>query len=377
MGIDFVFRMCLGPKHGNKVAAGGGNNDSAISSSRKIAYATTSFVLGAWAFYKVNSISGPAFEPIVEACTNPDYTSVEEFVSKSGYHAYEPMVGLKVFNFMVCLITQFLLELRQTYPAGMLTWLGVVLVGMPAGTLMTIEAGRAGGARGPIRYPIILGLLYQLFGISVMFPLLWVPSYVYGRGSGPISNYRVAATIPLNIPGILLTVAVFSLDTDSYLWTLCAGILGGPLIAMSPAVLWNDVPPPSTNTEIVQKSVTSVQHVFRFMTLVGVIGWYISLSIVYNSYSKMEGPASSIAGNLWSDVWVKANASVAFMTIDTGVLYVGVLLCIAFQDATKALRTIMLTPVMGPAAASWVLAELEETRYEESSSLEKTKIKET
>jgi hypothetical protein len=38
---------------------------------RRQCYAITSAALGAWAFYKVNSISGPAFEPILKACTDP------------------------------------------------------------------------------------------------------------------------------------------------------------------------------------------------------------------------------------------------------------------------------------------------------------------
>jgi hypothetical protein len=38
---------------------------------RRLCYAIASSALGAWAFYKVNSISGPAFEPILKACTDP------------------------------------------------------------------------------------------------------------------------------------------------------------------------------------------------------------------------------------------------------------------------------------------------------------------
>ena len=51
--------------------------------TRQVIYAITSFALGAWAFVKVNQISGPAFEPILAACTNPDI-SVDEFAEKTG-----------------------------------------------------------------------------------------------------------------------------------------------------------------------------------------------------------------------------------------------------------------------------------------------------
>eukprot|EP00816_Leptocylindrus_hargravesii_P012609 CAMPEP_0196819856 /NCGR_PEP_ID=MMETSP1362-20130617/72574_1 /TAXON_ID=163516 /ORGANISM="Leptocylindrus danicus, Strain CCMP1856" /LENGTH=323 /DNA_ID=CAMNT_0042198499 /DNA_START=118 /DNA_END=1086 /DNA_ORIENTATION=+ len=316
--------------------------------SRQAGFALTSFLLGAWAFYKVNSVSGPAFEPIIAACSNPDYKeSMEDFVSKTGYHAYEPLVGLKVFEILVCLITQFLLELRDTYPAGVLTWTGVILAAQPAGVLGIVEAGR-NGARGYIRYSVLHGLLAQLFGISVMFPLLWVPAYVLGRGSGPISTPRATAIIPMILPGTILTVAVFSLNTDSYGWTICAGMLGGPIIAMSPVFMWTDKPPTAATVtkEVVHGSISSVQKAYTIVTILGTIVWIIAVYFVYDAYGS-AGSFGAIIVKLWSDVWVDANASVAFMTIDTIVLYIAVLLAIAYQNFEKVAKALVLTPFMG------------------------------
>lgn len=132
-------------------------------SARQLFFAGTSFILGVWAFIKVNSISGPAFEPILAACTNPDI-SAEDFATKTGYHSYEPKLGLGAFNVLVCLITQFLLELRETPPAGFLVWGGVIVVSLPVGLANSIAPGRK-GARGPINYPTVFGLLFQLLGI--------------------------------------------------------------------------------------------------------------------------------------------------------------------------------------------------------------------
>ena len=166
---------------------------SSANKTRQICYALTSFALGAWAFYKVNAISGPAFEPILGACTNPDFTSATEFAKKTGYHLYEPKLGLGLgaFNVLVCLITQFLLELRETYPAGLLTWGGVIVVSLPATLLSVTTSGRR-DVKGPVRYPTILGLLYQLFGVSVMFPLVFNPSYIFsGAKFGvPVTRMR-------------------------------------------------------------------------------------------------------------------------------------------------------------------------------------------
>lgn len=154
---------------------------------RKIFFAAASVTLGAWAFKTVNEISGPAFEPILKVCSDSTIPA-DAFAAQTGYHAYEPRVGLGAFNVLVCLITQFLLELRQTYPAGLLTWGGVVIVSLPFVVLATLEAGRQ-GAKGPIRYPLIFGLLYQLFGISVVVPLLVSKSiHLFSNPSDPFDS---------------------------------------------------------------------------------------------------------------------------------------------------------------------------------------------
>ena len=73
-----------------------------------------SFALGAWAFVKTQAVTKETFEPIMEACTSTDYASMDEFVEKTGFHKYDKRVGLKVFDFLVCLITQFMLPGSQT-----------------------------------------------------------------------------------------------------------------------------------------------------------------------------------------------------------------------------------------------------------------------
>uniref|UniRef100_A0A6U3NQB9 Uncharacterized protein n=1 Tax=Ditylum brightwellii TaxID=49249 RepID=A0A6U3NQB9_9STRA len=325
------------------------------STLRKALYALASFSLGAWAFAKVNSISGPAFEPIIAACTNPDFASVEEFASKTGYHVYEPKVGLGAFNLLVCLITQFLFELRQTHPAGLITWTGVIIASLPTAVLNVVESGRADVKRfHPVRFPMLVGLLYQLLGVSVIFPLVWVPSYIFGRGKGPISTWRANWIVPMIIPGIILTLFVFTAGTDSYLWTISAGILGGPLLVMSSAVFWKDVSPPSTKENIVSGA-AAIQKACRLLIPVGVAIWAIVVVTAFQTYDSF--PA------LWASIWTEANASVAFMTIDSGILWVAILICIAFQDEYKAMKALVLTPIMGPGAAPLlVLAELEEMK---------------
>lgn len=193
---------------------------------RQLLFATFSFVVGVWTFIKVNEISGPAFEPIIEKCLSfSSFESMDAFVEETQLHEYNTFVGLKLFDLLVCLITQFLLELRNTYPAGLLTWSGVVLSAFGVAPTLLVESRRK-GAKGLLIYPIVYGVLFQLFGVSVIFPLLWVPSYILGKGNGPVSVYCAKAAFWLNLPTVVLTTIVFVAHTDSYLWTLCAGILG-------------------------------------------------------------------------------------------------------------------------------------------------------
>ena len=147
---------------------------SFLGSPRQFLFAAPSIVLGLWAFKMVGEVSGPAFEPIIAVCGDPAIPP-DEFATRTGYHSYEPLVGLGAFKILVCLITQFLLELRETHPAGMITWCGLMLTGLPFGVLATIEAGRA-GARGPVRY-------HRPHGTSV--PAAWY----LGCGSPPLGPF--------------------------------------------------------------------------------------------------------------------------------------------------------------------------------------------
>jgi len=337
--------------------------------TRQIAYALTSFLLGVWAFIKVNAISGPVFEPIIAACTNPDI-SIDEFASKTGYHAYEPRVGLGVLNVLVCLITQFLLQLRETYPAGILVWGGVIVVSFPMAIVCVTEAGRA-GSRGPIRYPVIMGLLYQILGVSVVFPMIWVPSFIFGEGKrgSPLTSFRIIMSAVMLLPSIIMTVVVFSAPTDSHLWTTCAGMLGGPILALIGLILFTDISSdlPATEQNI-KNSSHAVKNVYKVLMVVCFVGWYILVAICYQSYG-------TSVGNIWRDIWVDANSSVAFMTIDVGVLYLGLLIFISYRsDELKAAKALLLTPILGPATAlCLVMKEVEDETEFDSQQDEKKK----
>lgn len=323
--------------------------------TRQIGCALASFLMGVWAFAKISAVSGPKFEPIIAACSDPGIP-FEEFASTTGYHVYEPMVGLKVFEVLVCLITQFLLELRETFPAGILVWGGVIVVSLPVTFLGLTEAGRP-CARGPIRYPTLVALLYQLFGISVVFPLVWVPSFVFGEGTrgSPVTPLRVYVTGVLAVPGCVTTAIVFLAPTDSTLWTTSAGVLGGPILVMLNLVLSTERSSelPATK-ETIGASFDASMRVLNFLMGLAFVFWYVLVGIAHQAYG-------TSFGDLWNDVWVEADASVAFMTIDTLVLYAGVLMYIAYRGGSKkAAKALLLTLVLGPGTAClFLFAEIE------------------
>ena len=330
--------------------------------TKQIVCAMASVALGALTFKAVNDVSGPTFEPILAACTDTSFSTMAEFVERTGYHAYAPSMGLGVFNFLVCLITQFLFELRTTYPEGVLVWGGIMTVAMTYSVMAGIEGGRS---HGPLRYPMLMGLLGQLFGISVIIPLIWVPSYIlYNDSDGsssaiPVPPMRSYLSVILTIPNIVLAMIVFTADTNDDLWTVSAGILGGPLLVMSGAIFW--LYPPLSASAAAEASneyraacTQATQTAYRVAAGMAVVGYWFLVSIAYATYG-LQG------AHLWDAVWTEANSSVAFMTIDTLVLYTSILSYVAYKDLNAAKKAFLLTPFVGPAAASFVLAELEKT----------------
>lgn len=321
---------------------------------RRIGYAILSFTIGVWAFVKVNSISGPAFEPILAACGNSDIAN-ENFAKETGYHSYVPELGLGAFKILVCLITQFLLELRETYPAGLLVWGGVIVVALPLNLIITVTAGRK-GASGPVIYPTVIGLLCQVLGISVIIPMIYNPSYYFSgsRLGVAVTNFRILVGVLLSLPASMLTYFVFTAPTDGMIWEVSAGILGGPILAMMGLPLWLDKSSTLEDTrENITRSNDLIQKSYNILALVSFIFYSCLMAVVYQTYG-------FAFHEVWRDIWTEAGPSVAFMTIDTGVLFVGVLLFIAYHCEWKAMRALLMTPLLGPGAACCVvLKELE------------------
>merc|ERR1712013_958517 len=134
-------------------------------------------------------------------------------------------------------------------------------------------------------------------------------------------------------------------------------MLGGPMLAMMGLPLWLDKSDRMEATpENIKRSSRSVQKAYSFMAAVSFVFWACLVTVAYQSYGFEFD-------RLWGDIWVEAGSSVAFMTVDTGVLYLGVLLFIAYESERKATKAFLMTFLVGPGAACCMaLRELEGER---------------
>jgi hypothetical protein len=292
-------------------------------------------------------------EPVGLACSS------NILFEKSGYHPYEAGLGGK----FVCIVTQFLHELTQANPIGLITWSTCILAAIPAFTLISIEAGRY-GAKGLLRFPTVFSLLGQYIGISVIFSAIWVPCFLYGGTTtgnvGAVTPIRAYASGLMILPFLIGTILVFGLDTSTYAWTLSAGVLAGPLAALPPILLWPLLPPQNEKPDDVAKGCFAVANVHILSTIVGFVGWSL---VVFKAIDRF-GTDTTL---LWNDIWVDPLPSVYFMTWDAMGLFAGVIIYICSINLLDGMIALLLTPFLGPGAAcSLMLARLEVHRGNEA-----------
>ena len=94
---------------------------------------------------------------------------------------------------------------------------------------------------------------------------------------------------------------------------------------LSGLTIWTDKSSSvESSTHNITKSSDTIQKAYTLLATVCFIFWSCLMAIAFQSY----GFALDL---LWRDIWVEAGPSVAFMTIDTGVLYLGALLLLVVE----------------------------------------------
>ena len=331
------------------------------------ACALAGLAVGITALAATQAVSKPLMEPaggtpLLEVCGDP-----AKFAA-SGLHAYEPALG----GSFVCLITQFLHALALE-PAGLLSWGLTIGLSLPVTVLWNAEAGRA-GASGLVRWVALLGCLGQLLGISVVFPALWLPAAWYGKGDGAVSPARAYASVALAAPFVSLTVALFALDPASRAWTVCAGLLGGPAVALLPILLSLIPAPavampfdefPSAGTLVAKQTAAGAKalgHAYALAGVLAFVGYVANLYLASLSYASLGAARAAL--------WAEATPAVAFMAIDTGALFLGLLLFLASTAPAEAGAALAASPLLGPGAACALLLHRREMRQHAEASVE-------
>lgn len=314
---------------------------------RKLFFTFVGLALGLFAFWQAQLImKDDSVQEMGKACeaesssASASNTRSHEFLQQ--YHDYEPRLG---GNF-VCILTQFVHTLVQTWPAGFITWVSTYCTFLPGVVLVVVEAGRH-GAVGPVRFPSVILLLGQLLGISVAFPAVWVPSYIWGRNAsgtfkGAISVNRAIAARFLVLPGFVGTVLAFALSPDAYAWTVTVGVLGGPLVALFPLVCWFMDPPP--NDKATTRMTYSVVTSYSIAGSLSFLMWAAVMTTIVLHY-RLD------YHSLIKDCWTEAHGFVRFMTIDAIVLYAGMLAYVGYVRMSAVPETVLQTLFFGPGTA--------------------------
>lgn len=324
-----------------------------MPSSKAIIITLASIALGMWAFAETQAIADESLE--MDTCQSTDYTSMEDFVSKTGLRAYDERLGFGILNPFICVITQFLYQLDLHHPAGFLTWGATISQVIPALFAMYVEGGRQGN-KGLLLWPTALWVLCQVMGISVVLPLIWVPSYcIWGNKEGggvSLLRARLVFWVSLSMPVFtVLTFLVYPSDSDA--WATCAGILGGPATCLPGLLLVADKAPSTISKEDANKSADILSFAYGMGGVVSLVGWFFLLYTALTHYG-LDPTA------LARDVWFEATPEVRFMTIDGVVLWLGLLAYIGLRDLWRMVEAAAWAAIFGPGAAfSMVMASME------------------
>lgn len=315
--------------------------------TRDASFCLVGIGLGLLALVLTNVVVGDFMEPRAAACQRTDIAA-HDFAAATGFQPYDNRVGFWFFDWFVCIITQFFYDMVTAGPGGILVGFGTFVTGLPAFLLIALEAGRQ-DARGLIRYPMVFALLVQVLGVSVVFPLLWVPSYVLGRGNEPLSGRRIIlSTIPA-LAYSVFAVPTFFLKPTTPFWTTCAGILGGPAIVLSFLPLWatGSSPPSAKSRELSTMPYAAAGAVGSLVWL-----WLLALLVV------PKIGLNPVA--IYKIVWAEASPCTKFMTIDLTILWLATVIVIGYQKPSAAWEALGLSCLFGPGAAlALVLAGLQ------------------
>lgn len=312
----------------------------------QVVVSTLSACLGVITWWGTQDTFSPEW---IAACNNAENLELSKWLQENpGIVRYEDAYEFGAFSGLVCKQTQLLHELNESN-ASALSCVLLATIAVPLLMAIFLEGGRK-DAGGLLRIPLATWLMAQNFGLSIIFPLVWLPSYCFSRGEkGSIHPYRIYASLPVAIPILVLTVMVFSVDTNTPLWSHSAALLSGPAVCGTSIIL-NMIPDPEIGTDKETKKQAAASR--RLSGVVYGIAGLVSLALWLWMLFLMVIPtygASSINA-VYGELWVNAPKALRSKTLEALVLWASGLLYIGFHSKQSAFEAVGLSVLFGPGA---------------------------
>jgi hypothetical protein len=381
-----------------------------------------SIVLGISALLSTQFAAKHDFAPVLQACNhhhhhhpnpNPDATTTtattgseqrQLWLQEHGFHRYEPYLGGNV----ACIMTQFVHRLlyeidddrqrdaktlqegnKKTERApgyrilGCGAWLLRLSLFFPAFALISAEANgssnRGGGVGrgGWVQSPTFVLLLSQLLGVSAIFSLIWLPSYVVsdrGDQSSPRRpSDKVAAAARKQISrahasmvsmlAIAATAGIALLwrPVPSKEWTVSAGIVGGPALVAVPLAIGAlfdlpyhklfGAPTAASNVDASEKWV-------RCYGMAGALSFCCWSAVMFGAFSTYAIHYKVLGSDIGA-----STGFVHFVLADAAGLLVGMFLFLAYHSLWAAFEVVWQAVIFGPGAAvAMALAQLDHAK---------------
>jgi hypothetical protein len=315
---------------------------------KSIVYTVLGFWLGAFVFIRTQDAMADRSEEWLRDCNNFTHLKMGEWLeAHPDYVKYEESWGFHFFKVLVCMNTQLANELQENN-ASALICITLATIALPLIMTILLEAGRK-DAVGLVKIPLACWLLIQNFGIAVAFPLVWLPSYCFMRGSGSVNPIRVYASYPMALPVLIITILVFYFTPENPLWADCAAIWGGPGIALMPAFLSSIPHPALGDDEETKKAAKRSRNLIAMMYgIAGLTSLAVWMWLLFIMVIPTFG-LSSLSG-VYMEVWVNAPPALRCKTIEVLVLWLAGILYISFQNKQAAIEAIGLSVIFGPGA---------------------------
>mmetsp|Transcript_15672 Transcript_15672/g.31217 ORF Transcript_15672/g.31217 Transcript_15672/m.31217 type:complete len:344 (+) Transcript_15672:150-1181(+) len=307
-------------------------------------------------------------DSIMKACKEPPSDKNSAIT-----HAFAPFLG----GSFVCVITQ-ILHAATASPAGAFCYLTIMSLYVPTFVFTSIESGRNpvdGSEKHKARAPVVVWAAGQLLGYGVAIPCMFISSYFWGGVLPDIPSTfdtrRAPVAVILAIPIVALAVLLCSISADSLLWTLAAGVVGGPTLALFGIVLVPLQRFEGGDASSCHRSAGAAYAASSFITLA--MYAYGSFQLV-TSYESIGFALSAMWGP-------KAQPATSFMAVNTFCMAAGMALLVAVRGKVsnggwkEGLMTVGLAPIVGPGAAVSIALMTQEYRCAERAFSEPSKSK--